>query len=95
MAISRRYGCSVAATVLQWNLQRGVTVIPATLKRAELEENLSLMPTLGAAESKNALGRSESARSHLLICRVGSRRWQQVAGTKCRPQVWQSPTRTC
>ena len=55
-AISHEHGCSVAATVLQWNIQRGVTVIPASLKRDELEENLSLMPTHGASSEK-ALGR--------------------------------------
>ena len=58
--ISRRHGCSVAAVVLQWDIQRGVTVIPASLKQHELEENIMIMPIHGAG-SANTLGRSRRA----------------------------------
>jgi diketogulonate reductase-like aldo/keto reductase len=56
--IAARYGSSVAQLVLQWNIQRGVTVIPASLKRTELQENLALVPTATDDDGtqKNALG---------------------------------------
>ena len=42
--IANQHGVSTAAVALQWNIQRGVTVIPASLKRSELAENLALLP---------------------------------------------------
>ena len=43
-AIARSRGTTVAQVCLQWNLQRGVTVIPHTVHEDEMAQNLALLP---------------------------------------------------
>ena len=41
-AIGRKYGKSAAQVALRWNVQRGVTVIPKSVHRERMEQNLDI-----------------------------------------------------
>ncbi|WP_407546953.1 aldo/keto reductase [Vibrio parahaemolyticus] len=41
-AIAQAHGKTVAQVILRWNLQRGVTVIPKSVKQARIEENFDV-----------------------------------------------------
>lgn len=62
--IGERYGKSPAQVALRWNVQRGVSVIPKSVRRERMEENLDIWDfvlTDGEMEAiaKMDLGRSE------------------------------------
>lgn len=40
--IAEAHGKTVAQVILRWNLQRGVTVIPKSVKQARIEENFDV-----------------------------------------------------
>ena len=40
--IGKKYGKSAAQTVLRWNTQRGVSIIPKSVHRERIEENLNI-----------------------------------------------------
>ena len=42
-AIARRHGCGVGAVVLRWLNQRGIVVIPKTVSRTRMAENLACL----------------------------------------------------
>ncbi len=42
-SIANAHGKSVAQVLLRWNLQRGVTVIPKSVKQARIEENFDVL----------------------------------------------------
>lgn len=42
MAIAERYKKSVAQIVLRWNVQRGVVIIPKSVHKKRMEENLNI-----------------------------------------------------
>ena len=63
-AIAQKYGKSVAQVVLRWNTQRGVVIIPKSVHKERIEENLniwdfSLSEEDMAAISSLDLGHSE------------------------------------
>lgn len=39
---AQRYGKSVAQVILRWNVQRGISIIPKSVHRSRMEENLSI-----------------------------------------------------
>lgn len=41
-AIAKKYGKTVAQVVLRWNIQRGVVIIPKSVHRERIEENLNI-----------------------------------------------------
>ena len=62
--IGERYGKSSAQVALRWNVQRGVSVIPKSVRRERMEENFdiwdfALTDDEMAAIAKMGLGRSE------------------------------------
>ena len=62
--IGERYGKSPAQVALRWNVQRGVSVIPKSVRRERMEENFdiwdfALTDDEMAAIAKMGLGRSE------------------------------------
>lgn len=42
-AVGEKYGKSAAQIALRWNIQRGVVVIPKSVKRKHLKENMEIM----------------------------------------------------
>lgn len=40
--IANAHGKTIAQVILRWNLQRGVTVIPKSVKQARIEENFDV-----------------------------------------------------
>ena len=42
VSIGKRYGKSAAQTVLRWNTQRGVSIIPKSVHKERIEENLNI-----------------------------------------------------
>ncbi len=42
-SIANAHGKSVAQVILRWNLQRGVTVIPKSIKQARIDENFDVL----------------------------------------------------
>ena len=63
-AIAQKYGKTVAQVVLRWNTQRGVVIIPKSVHKERMEENLniwdfSLSEDDMAAISSLDLGHSE------------------------------------
>jgi diketogulonate reductase-like aldo/keto reductase len=40
--IAEAHGKTVAQVILRWNLQRGVTVIPKSVKQVRIEENFDI-----------------------------------------------------
>ena len=82
-AIAERHSVSAAQVVLQWNVQRGVTVIPHTLQRHEVLENLALLP--GAAPPTQA--------PHPAPAQVANRcRCAQARSRRTTRWAWRSPT---
>lgn len=68
-AIAKKHGKSVAQVVLRWNTQRGVVIIPKSVRRERMEENIdiwdfSLTDAEMAAVSSLDLGRSEIVDHH-------------------------------
>ena len=63
-AIGQKYGKSAAQVALRWNVQRGVTIIPKSVHRERMEQNLAIWDfTLNDADMAEIagldLGRSE------------------------------------
>jgi len=64
VAIAKKYGKSPAQVVLRWNVQRGVVIIPKSVRRERMEENIdiwdfSLTDAEMAEVSRLDLGHSE------------------------------------
>ncbi|ORZ20205.1 NADP-dependent oxidoreductase domain-containing protein [Absidia repens] len=46
LAIAKKYNKSAAQIVLSWNVQRGVSVIPKSVTKSRIIENLDIVPSL-------------------------------------------------
>lgn len=40
--VAKKYGKSVAQVILRWNIQRGIIVIPRTIRPSEMKENMEI-----------------------------------------------------
>ncbi len=55
--IAAKYGKSPAQVILRWGVQRGTTVIPKTIKKERLVENISLFDFDLTIEEMKAVAR--------------------------------------
>ncbi len=55
--IANAHGKSVAQVILRWNLQRGVTVIPKSVKQARIEENFDIWDFTLSEEEMDKINR--------------------------------------
>jgi len=65
-AISVEYGKSIAQTVLRWNIQRGVVVIPKSTHKARIEENLDIWDFTLSEEDMAAIGKLDLGHSEII-----------------------------
>lgn len=62
-AIGRKYGKSVAQVALRWLLQRGVIIIPKSVHRERMEQNLDIMDFELSADDMASIRELDTARS--------------------------------
>ena len=62
-AIGRKYGKSVAQVALRWLLQRGVIIIPKSVHRERMEQNLDIMDFELSADDMASIRGLDTARS--------------------------------
>ena len=62
-AIGRKYGKSVAQVALRWLLQRGVIIIPKSVHRERMEQNLDIMDFELSADDMASIREPDTARS--------------------------------
>ena len=62
-AIGRKYGKSVAQVALRWLLQRGVIIIPKSVHRERMEQNLDIMDFELSADDMTSIRELDTARS--------------------------------
>ena len=62
-AIGRKYGKSVAQVALRWLLQRGVIIIPKSVHRERMEQNLDIMDFELSAHDMASIRELDTARS--------------------------------
>jgi diketogulonate reductase-like aldo/keto reductase len=63
LSIGGKYGKSVAQVILRWLVQRGVVVIPKSVRRERIEENFSIFDFELSAEDMNAIARLDTKQS--------------------------------
>lgn len=64
--IAKEHHKSVAQIILRWNVQRGVSVIPKSVHRNRMEENLSIWDFELSAEDMQRIGTLDLARPQML-----------------------------
>ena len=64
--IAKEHNKSVAQIILRWNVQRGVSVIPKSVHRNRMEENLSIWDFELSAEDMQRIGTLDLARPQML-----------------------------
>ena len=62
-ALGRKHGRSVAQIALRWLIQRGVVVIPKSVRRERIEENFRLFDFVLSDEDMAAIGLLDKAES--------------------------------
>ena len=63
MEIATEVGKSVAQVALRWQLQRGIVVIPKSVKRSRMEENMSVIDFVLTDEQMGRIGALDTATS--------------------------------
>lgn len=64
--IAAKHGCTVAQVALKWNVQRGVAVIPKTMHRSRMVENISLWHFDLDADDLSCIATLDSSRPSML-----------------------------
>lgn len=64
--IAERYGKTVAQVILRWNVQRGVSIIPKSIHRNRMEENLAIWDFELSAEDRKQIASLDLARPQML-----------------------------
>lgn len=70
--IAEAHGKSVAQVILRWNIQRGASVIPKSVHRNRMEENLSIWDFELSAEDMQRIATLDLARPQMLDPRKSS-----------------------
>lgn len=65
-AIGRKYGKSAAQVVLRWHIQRGVIVIPKSVRRERIAANFNILDFTLTSEDMEAIGAMDTGRSLIL-----------------------------
>ena len=66
-AIGQKYGKSAAQVALRWNVQRGVTVIPKSVHKERMEQNLAIWDFALSDEDMKEIAKLEACRSNKLV----------------------------
>ena len=79
--IGSKYGKSVSQVVIHWNIQRGVAVIPKSVKKARIEENFNVWDfTLTDEDMKKIaqldMGYTEAEDPTALETAIGANQWK-------------------
>ena len=65
-AIGQKYGKSAAQTALRWNVQRGVTVIPKSVHKERMEQNLDIWDFQLSAEEMAEIAKLDLGHSDIV-----------------------------
>ena len=65
-AIGQKYGKSAAQVALRWNVQRGVTVIPKSVHRERMEQNLAIWDFQLSGEDMAEIAKLDIGRSEIV-----------------------------
>ncbi|HPZ00911.1 MAG TPA: aldo/keto reductase, partial [Clostridiales bacterium] len=65
-AMAEKYGKTVAQVVLRWNVQRGVVIIPKTVKKSRMEENLDIWDFCLTPEEMDAVSTLDLGHSTII-----------------------------
>lgn len=65
-AIGQKYGKSAAQTALRWNVQRGVTVIPKSVHKERMEQNLDIWDFQLSAEDMAEIAKLDLGHSDIV-----------------------------
>ena len=79
--IGSKYGKSVSQVVIRWNIQRGVAVIPKSVKKVRIEENFNVWDfTLTDEDMKKIaqldMGHTEAEDPTALETAIGANQWK-------------------
>lgn len=80
-AIAKKHGKSISQVAIRWNVQRGVAVIPKSVKKARIEENFnvwdfSLTDEEMAAIAQLDMGHTEAEDPTALETAIGANQWK-------------------
>ena len=64
--IGQKYGKSAAQVALRWNVQRGVTVIPKSVHRERMEQNLAIWDFQLSGEDMEEIAKLDIGRSEIV-----------------------------
>ena len=65
-AIGRKYGKSAAQVALRWNVQRGVTVIPKSIHKGRMEQNIDIWDFRLSDEDMAEIAKLDIGRSEIV-----------------------------
>ena len=65
-SIAEEHGKTVAQVILRWNVQRGVSIIPKSVHRNRMEENLAIWDFELSAEDMRRIATLDLARPQML-----------------------------
>ena len=64
--IANKYGKSVAQVVLRWNIERGVVVIPKSVRKNRMEENIDIWDFELSKEDMDIISTMDTGRSEIV-----------------------------
>ena len=64
--IANKYGKSVAQVVLRWNIERGVVVIPKSVRKNRMEENIDIWDFELSKEDMDVISTMDTGRSEIV-----------------------------
>lgn len=65
-AVGKKYGKSAAQVVLRWNVQRGVSIIPKSVHKERMEQNLDIWDFVLTEEEMAEIGRKDLGHSEIV-----------------------------
>lgn len=65
-AIGQKYGKSAAQVALRWNVQRGVTVIPKSVHKERMEQNINIWDFTLSGEDMAEIAKLDIGRSEIV-----------------------------
>lgn len=65
-AVGKKYGKSAAQVVLRWNVQRGVSIIPKSVHKERMEQNLDIWDFALTEDEMAVIGRKDLGHSEIV-----------------------------